>query len=102
MHRRQTQDLTPLHLLQLRTNNPVQSGTNRVSRLAYQHTSIIVKLDNASIWALKLLLRANNDGVADVTATYFIGCGCGDRTGAWTGFWAEVALLLDDYDDAFA
>ena len=102
MHRRQTQNLTPLHLLQFRTNNTVQSGTDRISGLANQHTSIIIKLDNASIWALELLLCADNDGVADVTAAYFVGCGCGDGTGAWAGFWAEVALLLDDYDDAFA
>ena len=40
--------------------------------------------------------------MADITTTHLVGGGGGDGTAAWAGFWAEVALLLDDHDDAFA
>ena len=73
MHRRQTQNLTPLHLLQLRSHNTIQPRTNWVSGLAYQNAGIIIELDDGAIWALQLLLCADHDSVADVTAAHFVG-----------------------------
>ena len=102
MHRRQTQNLTPLHFLKLRSNNTIEAGTNQVTSLRDQHTRVIVELDDAAIWTRKLLLSAHDDGVADVAATHFVGCRGADGRGAWAGLGAEVALLLDDYYYALA
>lgn len=95
MHRRQTQNLTPLLLPQLRRHHPTHTRPNRLARLINQHTRIIIELDDAAIRALPFLGRSHDDGVAHVAAADFVGGGDGDG-GA---FGAEVALLLDyDYD----
>ena len=102
MHWSQTQDFAPLHLLQLGAHDAVQSGADWIARLGDQHTGIIVELDNAAIWASKLLLGAHNDGMANVTATDLVGGRGTDGGGAWARLWTEVALLLDNYYYALA
>ena len=93
MHGRQTQNLTPLHIPQLLSHNPIQPAPNGFSILVYQHTRVVIESDHRSILALVLLLGPNDDGVPDVTTADFVGGGDGNGV----GFGAEVALLLD-YD----
>jgi hypothetical protein len=93
MHRRQTQNLTPLHISQLLSHNPIQSRPNRLSILINQHTRVVIESHDRSIFPLVLLPAAHDDCVSDVAASNFVGCG--DRDGV--GFGTEVSLLLDDY-----
>ena len=101
MHRRQTQYLTPLLIPQLPPHHTAHPTPNRLPALINQHTRIIIKSYYTPIRALQLLLRAHDDGVADVAAADLVGGGDGD--GAPTaGFGAEGALFLDDDYDAVA
>lgn len=80
----------------------VQSGTDRISRLADQDTCIVVELDHASIWPLQLLLCAHDNSVSDISTADLV-CGGGRYTAtAWARLGTEVALLLDDDDDALS
>lgn len=72
----------------------VHSRPNRITRLVYQHTGIVIELDRAPILSLHLLPYANNDGMPHVTSTDLV---C-DTTAA-CAFGAEIPLLLDDHDD---
>ena len=98
MHRRQTQNLTPLHIPQLLPYNPIQPTPNRLPILINQHARIVVEADNTPVLALVLLLRAHHDRVPDVASADLVGGGDGDRV----GFGAEVALFLHDYYYAVA
>ena len=95
MHWRQAQNLTPLSLPQLLSHDTVQPRTQWLPRLINKHTSIIIKAYKRPIWSCVLLFGTDNDGVSDVTSANLCRR-CGD-TGE---FCAEVALFLDDDDNA--
>lgn len=96
MCRCQTQDLAPPHIPQLLSNHTAQSTPNWLAGLVDQDARVIVEADDAAVLSLVLLLRANDHGMTDVATTDFIGGGDGDSV----GFGTEVALLLNDYNDA--
>lgn len=81
---------------QLRPDNPVQSTPNRFSTLIDQYTRIIIKAHHTPVRSLILFLRAHDDRVPDISSSDFVGGGDGDGASG-AGFWAEVALFLDDY-----
>lgn len=74
MHRRKTQNLTPLVIPQLCPHDPVQSASNGLSSLVDKHTGIIIEAHNASVCALVLFLRSDYDCVSDVSSSDFVGC----------------------------
>lgn len=99
MHRRQTQNLTPLLVPQLLPHDAIHARPNGLPALVNQHTSIIIKPDHTAVRPLVLLRRAHDDGVPNVAAADFVGGADGDGAAR---FGAEVALFLDNDDDAIA
>jgi hypothetical protein len=99
VHGRQRQDLGPLHLFQLRGDDTADSGTDGLAGLVDQDAGVVVKLDDAAVWALPLLCGAHDHGVPDVSATDLVGGTDGD---AVARLGAKVALLLDNNDYAVA
>ena len=99
MHGCQGQNLRPLLLPQLRRHNTADSRPNGLAGLVDQHAGVVVKLDHAAVRSLPLLRCAHDDCVADVSSSYFVCCADGHAVARLR---AEVALLLDDYDDAVA
>lgn len=99
VHGRQRQDLGPLLLPQLRRHHAADSRPNGLARLVDEHAGVVVELDDAAVRALPLLRCAHDDGVTHVSSPYFVR-GADGYAVARLG--AEVALLLDDYDDAIA
>jgi len=77
----------------------VQPTPNRISTFPNEHASIIIEPNHTSILPLHLLRRSNNNGVPYISSADFIGSGNGDLA-AWTGFRAEIPLLLHYYDYA--
>lgn len=74
MHRRQTQNLTPLRALQLLAHNPRQTTANGLAALVDQHAGIVVEFHHAAVGARVLLGCAHDHGVSDVAATDLVGC----------------------------
>jgi len=101
MHRRQTQDLTPLPFPQLLPDHTVQPTPDRLATLVDQDARIVGELHDTTVGPLVLLRRAHDNGVANVAAADLVGGRDGD-TASRAGFGAEVALFLDDDDDAIA
>jgi hypothetical protein len=101
MHRRQTQNLTPLLPPQLLAHKTRESTPNRLPALVDQHASVVVEFHHAAVGARVLLSRPHDDCVSDVAAADFVGGADGDAA-AGSGFGAEVALFLHDDDDAVA
>ena len=99
MHGRQRQDLGPLLLPQLRRHDAADSRPNGLAGLVDEDASIIVELDDAAVRALPLLRGAHDDGVAHISSPDFVR---GADGYAVARLRAEVALLLDDDDDAVA
>ena len=98
MHRRQTQDLAPLHVPQLLSHYSIQSTADRLPVLVDENTCVVVEAHHAAIRPLVLLLCAHHDCVSDISSSDFVGGGDGDSV----RFCAKVALLLNDYYDAVA
>lgn len=94
MHARQTQYLTPPSAAHLSAHHSAQPTSYRLPSLIDQHTSIVLEPHHAAIRSLVLLLGAYDDGVPDVAAADFVGCG--DRGGGVGGLGAKGALFLDD------
>lgn len=75
----------------------VQSSTDGLSSLVDQDASVVVKLDDATVGSLELLLCANDDCVSDISTADLVGSA--DRNTTSSCFRAEVPLLLYDYND---
>jgi len=101
MHRRQTENLTPLLSPQLLSHQTRQPTPNRLPALVNQNTSVVVELHHAAVRARVLFRRPHDDCVSDVAAADFVGGADGDAA-AGSGFGAEVALFLHDDDNAVA
>lgn len=101
MHRRQTQNLTPLLAPQLLADDAAQATADGLAALVDQHAGVVVELDHAAVRARVLLRGAHDDGVPDVAAAHFVG-GADADAAAGPGLGAEVALLLHHHDDAVA
>ena len=101
MHRRQTQNLTPLLPPQLLAHQTRKSTPNRLPALVNQHASVVIEFHHAAVRARVLLGRPHDYCVPDVAAADFVGGADGDAA-AGAGFGAEVALFLYDNDDAVA
>ena len=99
MQRRQTQNLTPPLISQLLPHNTIHTTPNRLATLIDQHTRIVVELHHRAVLPLHLLRRAHNHGVSNVASSHFVGRADGDSA---AGLGTEVALFLDDDDDAVA
>ena len=99
VHRRQRQDLGPLHLLELGGDDTADAGANGLAGLVDEDAGVVVELDDAAVGALPLLCGAHDDGVPDVSAADLVGGADGD---AVARLGAEVALLLDNNDYAVA
>jgi hypothetical protein len=99
VHGRQRQDLGPLHLFQLSGDDTADPGADGLAGLVDQDAGVVVKLDDAAVWALPLLCGAHDNGVPDVSAADLVGGTDGD---AVARLGAKVALLLDNNDYAVA
>jgi hypothetical protein len=99
MHRRQRQDLGPLHLSQFGGHDTADSGSNRLAGLVDEDAGIVVELDHAPVWPLPLLRCAHYHGMSYIASTDLVRCADGN---AVAGLGAKVALLLDDYHYAIA
>jgi hypothetical protein len=99
VHGRQRQNLGPLLLPQLGSDDAADSGADGLAGLVDQDAGIVVELDDAAIGALPLLGGAHDDGVSDVSATDLVGGADGDAVARLR---AKVALLLDNNDYAVA
>jgi len=91
VHGRHGQDLTPLLPPQLSANNTVDARTDRVASLVDQDAGVVVESDDAAVGARGLLLGADDNGVAHVTALDLVR---GRRAGHTTI--TSAAVLLDD------
>lgn len=98
MHRRHTQNLAPLLPPQLGAHHPVYPRSDRLATFVDQHTGIVVKAYTAAVPALDLVLCADHNGMANVTAFHFGGGGRGTHAALARG----GALLLDNADNAVA
>ena len=97
VHGSQRQYLRPLHLLQLRSHDAVQSRPYRLPSLVDQDAGVVVELDHAPVRPLPLLRCAHYDGMPHISSSDLVRCA--DRH-AIASLGAEVALLLDDDYDA--
>ena len=68
LHRSHGQNLAPLLPLQLGAHDTIDARSHRITSLVEQHASIVVESDNGSIAALDGVFRADDNGVAHVTA----------------------------------
>lgn len=71
----------------------VHSGSNGITRLVYQNTGIIIKLEITSIRPPPLFPHSYDDGVSDISSTDFI-------RNTDTGLGAKVTLPLNNDDNA--
>jgi hypothetical protein len=118
MHGSQTQNLGPLHVAELASNNTwrvsvdmrrpkrqrmrtIQSRADRLSSLVDENAGVVVKLDNTAVRSLVLLCGTDDNGVSDITTADFVG-GTDGYAASGAGFGTKVALLLNDDDDAVA
>lgn len=95
MHGRHAQNLAPLGLSKLHANDAVDARADGVTGFVDENAGIVVESDDRAVLALDLVLCADNNGVADISALDLVGGG--QRGGALVGV---LALLLDDDDDA--
>jgi hypothetical protein len=97
MHRRQTQNLTPLFPPQLLTHQTRQATPDRLAALVDQHAGVVVEFHHAAVRARVFFGGPHDHGVTDVAAAHFVRCADG-HAAARARFGAEVALFLhDDY-----
>jgi hypothetical protein len=94
MHWRQWQNLGPLLFPQLSGHHTIQSWTDRIAVLVDEDAGVVVEAYVAAVRSLLFLSRAYNDGVSDVSSSYFVRDTDAGRIRAL----AEASLFLhDDY-----
>lgn len=101
MHGRKRENLGPLHVVQLASDQAVQSRADGLASFVDEHASIVVELDDAAVWSLISLCRAHHDGVSNVSSPHLVRRTDG-HAAAGAGLGTKVALLLNDYDDSVA
>lgn len=80
----------------------VQSGPNGISGLADQDAGIVIELHYTSIRPLQLLLCAHDNSVSHISTANLVGGSCRYAATAWTRLRTEIALFLNDNDNAIA
>lgn len=80
----------------------VQSGPNGISGLADQDAGVVVELHHTPIRPLQLLLCAHDHSMPHVSTADLVGGRCRYAATAWTRLRTEVALLLNDNNNAIA
>jgi hypothetical protein len=93
----QRQNLGPLLVPQFGSDDTGQTGPDRITIFVDQDASVVIKLDQATIFPALLFSGSDNDGMPHISSSHFVGDACAGRPRA---FGTKGALFLDDNDDS--
>jgi hypothetical protein len=97
LHRRHTENLAPLLLLELLPHDAVDSSSDGIAGFVDEDTSIVIKLDHTAVPSTDPVSRPNHNGVSNVTALDLVRV-----RGRAHAFVGGTSVLLNHHHDTVA